>query len=71
MVEFKNKEGKLIRKGLVDYQNIYHLATVTVVGTLREEGENYFMDAVRIHVNSKTPLDVEKSEKVKKKTGSR
>jgi hypothetical protein len=66
MVEFKNEEGKLIRKGLLNYRNIYHLATVTVVGTLREEGENYFLDAVRIHVNSKTPLDVSKSEKVKK-----
>ena len=65
MVAFKNEKGRLIRKSLVNYLNIYHLATVTVVGTLREERGNYFMDAVRIHVNSKTPLDITETERKK------
>ncbi len=65
MVELKDEEGELIRRGIVGYRDIYHLATVTVVGTLREEGGNYFLDANRLHVNSKTPLDVATTERKK------
>lgn len=65
MVELRDGQGKLIRKGLVNYRDVYHLAKVTVVGTLREEAGNFFLDARRIYVNSKTPLDVAKAEKEK------
>lgn len=69
LVEFEDEQGKVIRQEILNYKDLYHMAGVIVTGKMvADESGNRSLKARGYFIESKTKLDVAKTEELKKKS---